>query len=62
MIISVCKLLNWLVTSDLHSLVSYVPSLPFCFDSRQTLHVAAFRLTFGDITDLVFKVRPTAAP
>lgn len=34
----------------------------FCFDSRQTLHVAAFRLTFGDITDPVFKVRPTAAP
>lgn len=24
--------------------------------------MAAFRLTFGDITDLVFKVRPTTAP
>lgn len=34
----------------------------FCFQSRQTSHVAAFRLTFGDITDRIFKVRPTAAP
>lgn len=28
----------------------------------QTVHLAAFRLTFGDITDLVLKVRPTTAP
>lgn len=51
-----------IVTSDPLSSVSNEPFFPFCFDSRQTLHVAAFRLTFGDVTDPVFKVRPTAAP